>query len=113
MARVQAGELKYLIIIKNARRSKDLNDHYVTVYDEFDARAGIMKGSGGDTLADGAARSVDKITFIVRWGVRNLIQRDAIIIYHGRRYAVDWMDAAPWAEQYARVRAVSLDEGER
>lgn len=113
MAYVQPGELKYLITIENPVRGKDPNDHYIVMPELIQARAGIMKGSGGDRIEDGAARSVDTITFIVRWEVRKQIQRDARIKHHDMQYEVDWMDSAPWAGRYARVRAISYDEGER
>lgn len=114
MAYVQPGELKYAITIKNPTRTKDDNDHYILspMPELIQARAGIMKGSGGDRIEDGAARSVDTITFIVRWKVREQIQRDATIRFHNADYEVDWMDSVPWAGQFARVRAISYDEGE-
>lgn len=113
MATVQPGELRYLVTIVNPTRARDGNDHYVTMPEVVQARAGIMKGSGGDKLVDGAARTVDTLTFIMRWGTRQTIQRDATLKFHGMSYEVEWMDSAPWAGRYARVRAVSRDEGER
>lgn len=113
MASVDPGELKYRITIKNIRRQKDANDHYLAMPEIVQARAGILKGSGGNKLEDGAARAVDSITFIVRWEVRTLVQRDASIQFKGAEYDVDWMDSVPWAERYARIRAVSRDEGAR
>lgn len=113
MASVQPGELKYAITIKNVRRSRDANDHYLAMPEIIQARAGILKGSGGNKLEDGAARAVDSITFIVRWETRKIVQRDASIIFDGMEYSVDWMDSAPWAGRFARIRAVSLDEGAR
>lgn len=113
MASVQPGELKYRITIKNIRRSRDANDHYLSMPEIIQARAGVLKGSGGNKLEDGAARAVDSITFIVRWETRAIIQRDASIRFAGKEYAVDWMDSVPWADRFARIRAVSRDEGAR
>ena len=113
MARVDPGELRYLIIIKNRVRSLDSNMHYIVMPELIHTRAGVMKNAGGDRLEAGAARSVDTVTFIVRWGVREKVQRDASITFQNRIYEVDWMDSTPWAECYARIRAVSQDEGER
>ena len=113
MARVDPGELRYPITIKNKVRTVDANGHYIVMPELIQARAGVMKNSGGDRIEDGAARSVDTVTFIVRWGVREKVQRDASITFQNRIYEVDWMDSTPWAERYARIRAVSADEGER
>lgn len=109
MATVQPGELRYLVTINNIRRTRDANDHYIVMPEVIQARAGIMKGSGTNKLEDGAARAVDTVTFIVRWEVRKRIQRDASLRYCGTDYAVDWMDPAPWAGRYARVKCVSKD----
>lgn len=113
MARVDPGELRYPVIIKNRTRSVDDNGHYIVMPELIQTRAGVMKNTGGDRIQDGAARSVDTVTFIVRWGVRQKIQRDASITFQNRIYEVDWMDSTPWAEVYARVRGISVDEGER
>lgn len=113
MADVQPGELKYLVTINNIKRTKDANDHYVANNEIIQARAGVMRGSGANKLEDGAARAVDSITFIFRWEVRERIQRDAVLKYRGTSYTVDWMDSAPWASRFARVRAISKDEGVR
>ena len=113
MPRVDPGELKYPIIIKNKVRSLDSNQHYIVMPELIQARAGVMKYAGGDRVERGAARSVDTVTFIVRWGVRQKIQRDATITFQNRIYEVDWMDSTPWAEVYARVRGISTDEGKR
>lgn len=113
MAKVDPGELKFLITVKNKVRGLDANQHYIVMPVTLQLRAGVMRASGGDRLESGAARSVDTVTFILRWGAALKIQRDATITYAGRVYEVDWMDSAPWAGIYARVRAVSIDEGER
>lgn len=112
-ASVQPGELRYAVTIVNLKREKDDNDHYVARDEIIQARCGVMKGSGANQLFDGAARAVDSVTFIFRWEVRERIRRDATLKFQGRAYLVDWMDAVPWAEHYARVRAISKDEGAR
>lgn len=114
MATVQPGELRYPVTISNIRRSRDENDHYVANSELIQARMGIMQGStarsnGQNQIEGGAARAVDTITFICRWEVRERISRDATLSYRGTKYEVDWMDSAPWAGRFARIRAVSAD----
>ena len=47
MARVDPGELRYLIIIKNRVRSLDSNMHYIVMPELIHTRAGVMKNAGG------------------------------------------------------------------
>lgn len=112
MAHVDPGELKYRIGVRTPRRVKDDNDHYRSTVETAVGRAGMRSASGGDRVEDGAARSIDTVQFIVRWAFRCRISRDSTIIHRGRKYKVDWMDDAPWAGQYARIKAVSYDQGE-
>ena len=55
---------------------------------------------------------MDTVQFIVRWGTRQRITRGCVILHRGVRYDIEWMDDTPWAEGYARIRAVSYDNSE-
>ncbi len=112
MPHVDPGELRYRIGIRTPVRTKDDNDHYCERVETFYGRAGVRSAKGEDSIEDGAARSIDTVQFIVRWGLRQKVTRDSTIFHRGRSYAVDWMDETPWAGQYARIRAVSRDQGE-
>ena len=113
MAVVEPGELKYRITVIKPRRQVDGNAHYAATDEELlTCWAAKRSGSGSDQLVDGADRSVDTVQFIVRWGVRGRISRDCAILHRGVRYDILWMDEAPWAGGYARIRAVSWDQGE-
>ena len=112
MAHVDPGELKYRIGARTPMRTVDGNGHYATETRTDYGRAAMRSASGGDRVEDGAARSIDTVQFIVRWGFRQRITRDSSIICKGRKYKVEWMDEAPWAGLYARIKATSYDEGE-
>lgn len=112
MPHVDPGELRYRIGIQTPQRTKDENGHYRESVATAYGRAGMRSARGGDDVGDGAARSVDTVQFIVRWQLRLSVTRDSTIIHRGKKYAVDWMDEAPWAGQYARIRAISYDTGE-
>ena len=109
MAYVNIGELKYLIEIRTPTRSVDANGHYVTTNVTITAHAGIRSASGRDVSDDGAARSEDTIQFIVRWPVRKAVTRDSVIVWNGIEHDIRWMDATPWAERYARIKAVARE----
>lgn len=113
MAHVDPAELRYRIGVQTPRRILDDGGKYAqngceTAY----GRAGMRSAKGADSVEDGAARSMDTVQFIVRWAFRLKITRDSTIIHRGKKYMVDWMDEAPWAGQYARIRAISYDQGE-
>ena len=112
MAHVDPAELKYRIGIRTPARVKDENGHYRDTVTTAYGRAGMRSSKGKDDVIDGAARSVDTVQFIVRWELRQRVTRDSTIVHRDRRYKVDWMDEAPWAGQYARIRAISYDQGE-
>ena len=112
MAHVDPGELKYRIGVRTPTRAKDANGHYTSTAQTDYGHAAMRSAKGADSVEDGAARSVDTVQFIVRWAFRRRITRDSVIIHKGRKYHVDWMDEAPWAGLYARIRAVSYDQGE-
>ena len=112
MAHVDPGELKYRIGVRTPARMKDDNGHYTSTIQTAYGRAAMRSASGGDRVEDGAARSIDTVQFIVRWTFRQCVTRDSTIVCKGRQYKVDWMDEAPWAGMYARIKAVSYDQGE-
>lgn len=112
MAHVDPGELKYRIGIQTPARVKDANGHYRNTTETAYGHAGMRSATGSDRVEDGAARSVDTVQFIVRWGLRQKVTRDSTIVHRGRKFKVDWMDEAPWAGQYARIRATAYDAGE-
>lgn len=112
MAHVDPGELRYAITVTTPARIKDGNGHYRETQTEIPGRAGVRSARGGDRVEDGAARSIDTVQFIVRWGLRRRVTRDSAIHFRGVKYKIDWMDETPWAGQYARIRAVSYDRGE-
>ena len=112
MATVDPGELKYSLTIRRTIRRMDANYHYTEEIEETSCRCGIYSGRGGDRVQDNAARSVDTITFILRWEDRQRISRDSALEWRGRIYAVDWMDDTPWGGRYARVRAIGYDNAE-
>ena len=112
MAHVDPAELKYRIGVRTVTRTEDANGHYTETADTFYARAGMRSSTGRDRVEDGAYRSEDTVQFIVRWGVRQRITRDSVLFHRGDKYHVDWMDEAPWADNYARIRAISYDRGE-
>ena len=113
MAYVDPGELKYRITIEAPARVTTGNDHYEeTGPTTFDCWAAKRSSQGKDQFADGAAQSVDTVQFIVRWGTRQRITRGCVILHRGVRYDIEWMDDTPWAEGYARIRAVSYDNSE-
>lgn len=115
MAHVDPGELKYRIMVDYSEVTTDDNDHYINgVSRSFSCWAGMRSSKGGDRMEDGAERSVDTVQFIVRWATRLRIPRGAIIKHRDVNYHIDWMDATPWGDNggYARIRAVSYDQGE-
>lgn len=113
MAVVDPGELRYRIDVIKPAGSIDANHHYSAEDTPLlSCWAAKRSSSGSDRLADGADRSIDTVQFIVRWGVRAQITRDCVIVHRGVRYAIDWMDETPWAGGYARIKAVSYDQGE-
>lgn len=112
MAHVDPGELKYRIGIRTVKRDVDDNGHYTETTETTYARAAMRSSTGRDRVEDGAYRSEDTVQFIVRWGVRQKVIRDSVLFHRGNKYHVDWMDDAPWAENYARIRAISYDRGE-
>lgn len=112
VAHVDPGELRYAITVTTPRRTKDGNGHYRETREAIRGRAGVRSARGEDRVEDGAARSIDTVQFIVRWELRQRITRDSAIEFRGAQYRVDWMDETPWAGRYARIRAVSRDQGE-
>lgn len=112
MPHVDPAELRYRIGIRTPSRVKDANGHYRTTAETAYGRAGMRSARGSDSVEDGAARAIDTVQFIVRWQLRLKVSRDSTIIHRDKKYKVDWMDEAPWAGQYARIRAISCDTGE-
>lgn len=112
MAFVDPAELRYRIGVQTPTRTIDSNGHYRQSVETAYAHAGMRSSRGSDREEDGALRSIDTVQFIVRWSFRQNVTRDSVIVHRGRKYKVDWMDEAPWADSYARIRAVAYDEGE-
>lgn len=110
MAHVDPGELRYAVKILIPTVETDANNHYTSGPDRIiQTRAAVRAAKSQDTIADGAERMVETIQLIVRW--RTDITTAAAVIFHGRRYEVEFVDPVPWARCYMRLRAVSYDAG--
>lgn len=113
MAHVDPGELRYRITVERPVRRANAGGYYEDVGPEtFECWAAKRSAQGRDQMTDYAAQSVDTVQFIVRWGTRQRITRDSVILHRGIRYDIEWMDESPWADGYARIRATSNDNGE-
>lgn len=107
MPHVDPGELRYQVQLVVPVREKDENDHYVENDAEITVRAGVRAVKSADAAADGAARQVETLQFIIRW--RSGITTDAAVIFRGQRYEIEYVDPVPWAGGYMRLKAVSYD----
>lgn len=107
MAYVDPGELRYNVTLLVPQREVDDNDHYVETDTEIPVRAAVRAVKSDDVSADGAARRVESLQFIIRW--REGITTDAAVVFRGQRYEIGYVDPVPWAGQYMRIKAESYD----
>lgn len=107
MPHVDPGELKYQATILIPQRSIDANGHYVTTDLRLSVRCGVRAAKGDEQVIDDSARRVERLQFIIRY--RHGINSDCAIEWHGQRYEITYVDPAPWAGSYMRIRAESVD----
>ena len=111
MAHVDPGELHWMISILLPTRTTDSNNPYVPGQPrEIRVRAAVRAVKSQDAAyTAGAERAQETLQFIVRW--RTGIDTSAAVIYKGRRYELEYVDPAPFAGNYMRLRGVSYDAG--
>ena len=83
MAYVDPGELRYSVRLLVPQRELDENDHYIETDTEIPVRAAVRAVKSDDTNADGAARRVESLQFIIRW--REGVTTDAAVAFKGDR----------------------------
>ena len=101
------GELRYQATRLIPQRSIDANGHYVTTDQRVTVRCGVRAAKGEDQVIDDSARRVERLQFIVRF--RSDVNSDCAIEWRGQRYEITFVDPAPWAGSYMRIRAESVD----
>lgn len=110
MAYVNPGELKQLIYILVPDRARQDDGHYrVTAAREIPLRAAVRSVRASDVFDGGAARAQETLQFIVRW--RADLNTDMSVRFRGQIYAIESIDATPFAGAYMRIRGVSYDSG--
>lgn len=107
MPHVDPGELRYRATILIPQRSIDANGHYVTTDQRVTVRCGVRAAKGDEQVIDDSARRVERLQFIVRY--RTDVNSDCAIEWRGQRYEITFVDPAPWAGSYMRIRAESVD----